>query len=45
MKINILYITNCLIGLHGKMKGQDMGFDSAYYLKKRAKKKKVSKLR
>ena len=27
------------------MKGQDKGFDSAYYLKKRAKKKKVSKHR
>jgi len=27
------------------MKGQDKGFDSAYYVKKRAKKKKVSKLR
>ncbi len=45
MKINILYSTNCLVGSLGKMKGQDKGFDSAYYLKKRAKKKKVSKLR
>ncbi len=45
MKINILSSTNYLVGSLRKMKGQDKGFDSAYYLKKRAKKKKVLKLR